>query len=138
MKKRNFAAIAAVLFVLCASACGGYANTNPVQIEATEEEKNVLPDELAAIEIEGAREIIAERYGVIYLKATISDGTEIEWVSGNESAAIVNGDGAVLLVGSGSAVITARKKTDKKISASVLIRVLPKTEETAEDIFDEK
>lgn len=135
MKKRNFAA---VLFVLCASACGGNANTNPVQIEATEEEKNVLPSELAAIEIEGAREIIAERYGVIYLKATISDGTEIEWVSGNESAAIVNGDGAVLLVGSGSAVITARKKTDKKISASVLIRVLPKTEETAEDIFDEK
>ena len=97
-----------------------------------------MPGELAAIEIEGAREIIAERYGVIYLKATISDGTEIEWVSGNESAAIVNGDGAVLLVGSGSAVITARKKTDKKISASVLIRVLPKTEETAEDIFDEK
>ena len=66
MKKRNFAAIAAVLFVLCASACGGNANTNPVQIEATEEEKNVLPGELSAIEAAlGAYTVIEHRCAAV-------------------------------------------------------------------------
>lgn len=138
MKKRNFIAIAMVLFVLFASACVGGGNNLPPNIEATEEEKGVFPDELAVIEIEGEREITAERYGVILLKATISDGTEIVWTSSDESVATVNGDGKVILSGVGSTVITALKKTDTKIFASVLINVLPKTEEVTEDIFDEK
>lgn len=138
MKKRNFVALAMVLLVLFASACGGSGNNVPPNIEATEEEKGVFQDELATIEIEGAREITAERYSAIPFKATISDGTEIVWTSSDEDVAIVSDDGTALLVGTGSAVITARKKTNKKIFASVLIKVLPKAEETTGDIFDEK
>ena len=138
MKKQKFVALATVLLVLFASGCGGNENVLPPNIEASEEEKGVFEDELATIEIEGAREITAERYSTIPLKATISDDTEIAWTSSDDNVAIVSDDGTVLLVGAGNAVITARKKTNKGIFASVLIRVLPKTEETTEDIFDEE
>lgn len=135
---KKFGLLAALLFayVFTAASCEK-AEKKDVYIEVPESERIESADEITQIAIEGEREISAERYAVIRLNATIGDGTEIVWESSNDSVAEVDENGAVFCKSAGTAVITARKKTNKSVSDGVLIKVLPKVEEVSEDIFDE-
>lgn len=129
--------IAAALFaVISMAASCKTAEKESVYIEVPESEKIENSDDITSITIVGEREITVERYAVIKLNATIGDDTEIVWESSDDSVAEVDENGTVVCKAVGTAVITARKKTNKGVSDGVFIRVLPKTEDVAEDIFD--
>ena len=131
-----FAALLLAGVLTLTSSCGK-TEEKGVYIEVPESERTERADEIPAISIGGEKEITAERYTVIRLNATLSDGTEIVWESSNDSVAEVDEHGVVLCKAAGTAVITARKKTNKSVSDGVFIKVLPRTEEIAEDIFHE-